>query len=73
MTHYQTLGVDEKPIRFVHKEWVKPGAKPKGPIHICGAPYKSKPGNCKCKGQKKYGWYCGHHKNYATILPKNID
>lgn len=67
---YLKLRENETPIKNIHKEF---GKKQKNKsMHICNAPFTTKEGFCQCLGKEKYGWYCGRHKKYQKLKPKEI-
>lgn len=63
-----TLKEDEKPIKGIHKEYEIHAKK----LTVCGAPYSTKKGNCTNRALSCYGGYCGIHKKWHYINPKNI-
>ena len=47
--------------------------QPQSNLLICNAPINNNTSNlCKNKTKQKYGYYCGKHKKYHLINPKNI-
>ena len=57
-----------KPIKGVHKEYEIFKKK----LTICGAPFSTKKGTCQNMGRSIYGGYCGIHKKWKDIKPKNF-